>query len=229
MGCSAPQGMERKSPLNDKIAYELVLNEENFIGKGGFGNVFKAVRFHDEKVFAIKMSKSNYRLLFSKDKQDLDNEVEVMRKLNHPFIVKVIDRFIHEEGSLCIVLDYYPDKDFKSLLEQRNQQYFEESEIKRFLANIIITISYIRDRGITHWDIKPENFLVKTIGSKTYLHLNDFGLAKSATIPGQISSTLGGIKGTLEYIAPEVIEAAQNGEKPDMEKVDVWSIGVIAY
>ena len=55
MGCSAPQGMERKSPLNDKIAYELVLNEENFIGKGGFGNVFKAVRFHDEKVFAIKM------------------------------------------------------------------------------------------------------------------------------------------------------------------------------
>lgn len=61
-----------------------------------------------------------------------------------------------------------------------------------------------------------------------YLHLNDFGLAKN-TKPEHscLSSSIARIKGTVEYVAPEILNASLT--KPNISKQDVWSIGVIAY
>ena len=61
-----------------------------------------------------------------------------------------------------------------------------------------------------------------------YLHLSDFGLAKN-TKPDydRGTSTVGNIKGTVEYLAPEILEGSK--KKPNISKQDVWAIGVIAY
>jgi serine/threonine protein kinase len=77
--------------------------------------------------------------------------------------------------------------------------------------------------------LKPENFLIRTEkNGKIYLHLNDFGLAKK-TKPdySRLTSSIGAIKGTVEYLAPEILNSKL--AKPNMSKQDVWSIGVIAY
>jgi serine/threonine protein kinase len=60
------------------------------------------------------------------------------------------------------------------------------------------------------------------------LHINDFGIAKN-TKPDyeRITSLLGDAKGSIEYLAPEILDAQE--VKPDISKQDVWSIGVIAY
>ena len=82
---------------------------------------------------------------------------------------------------------------------------------------------------IYHRDLKPENFLIKTDKQgRIYIHLNDFGLAKN-TKPDylRLTSSIGRIKGTVEYVAPEILNASLT--KPNISKQDVWSIGVIAY
>jgi serine/threonine protein kinase len=67
----------------------------------------------------------------------------------------------------------------------------------------------------------------KEANGKTYLHLSDFGVAKNITDKERISSAISNVKGTNEYLAPEIHNAKL--EKPNMTKQDVWAIGVIGY
>jgi serine/threonine protein kinase len=60
-----------------------------------------------------------------------------------------------------------------------------------------------------------------------YLHLSDFGVAKNISDTDRISSGLTNVKGTTEYLSPEIHNAKQ--EKPNITKQDVWAIGVMAY
>jgi serine/threonine protein kinase len=69
----------------------------------------------------------------------------------------------------------------------------------------------------------------KESNGKTYLHLSDFGLAKNTRPDYKRDSTcVGETKGTVEYMAPEIIDNPED-KKPDYSKQDIWSIGVIAY
>jgi serine/threonine protein kinase len=116
------------------------------------------------------------------------------------------------------------------LLKDREGKLFEEEEITKFLANIIIAVHSLNLGNVYHRDLKPANILVKKESNgKTYLHLSDFGLAKN-TRPNftRDSTTLNQIRGTIEYMAPEIFEST-NDKKPDISKQDIWSIGVIAY
>jgi serine/threonine protein kinase len=99
----------------------------------------------------------------------------------------------------------------------------------RFLANIIMIVNFLNSNNIYHRDLKPENFLISTEkNGNVYLHLSDFGLAKN-TKPDyyRATSSVGTIKGTVEYMAPEILDASK--KKADISKQDVWSIGVIGY
>jgi len=152
-----------------------------------------------------------------------------MKELPHPFIVKIIDEFINSAGNLCLVQVLYNDGDFSKYLRQRDGKLFSENEILRFLANIIIVVYHINSKEIYHRDLKPENFLVKKDSNgRIYLHLNDFGIARSSIAETKrINTTTGNNQGSLYYIAPEILNAIK--VKPDITKQDVWAIGVIAY
>ena len=90
-------------------------------------------------------------------------------------------------------------------------------------------VHHLNSQDIYHRDLKPENFLIRTDqNGRTYLHLNDFGLAKKAKPDyARLTSSIGAIKGTVEYLAPEILNSKL--AKPNISKQDVWSIGVIAY
>jgi serine/threonine protein kinase len=88
-------------------------------------------------------------------------------------------------------------------------------------------VYHFNSSDIYHMDLKPENLLIRTEkNGKIYLHLNDFGLAKD-TKSDYARSTTEVIKGTVEYLAPEILDSKL--VKPNISKQDVWSIGVIAY
>ena len=59
------------------------------------------------------------------------------------------------------------------------------------------------------------------------MHLSDFGVAKNISDKERISSALSNVKGTNEYLSPEIHDAKL--DKPNMTKQDVWAIGVMAY
>lgn len=94
-----------------------------------------------------------------------------------------------------------------------------EQEILRFLANIILIVNNLNSSNIYHRDLKPENFLIKTeINGKIYLHLSDFGIAKNMSqgYKREETTSVGFISGTIEYLAPEILNA--KAEKPDISK-----------
>ena len=79
-------------------------------------------------------------------------------------------------------------------------------------------------------DLKPANILIeKEANGKTYLHLSNFWLAKNTKSDyTRDTSGLGDTKRNVEYFAPEILDPPKD-KNPDISKVDVWSIGVIAY
>ena len=90
-------------------------------------------------------------------------------------------------------------------------------------------VQHLNSCDIYHRDLKPENFLIKTEqNGRIYLHLSDFGLTKNMKPDyTRLTSSIGAIKGTVEYLAPEILNARL--AKPNISKQDVWSVGVIAY
>jgi serine/threonine protein kinase len=79
-------------------------------------------------------------------------------------------------------------------------------------------IHHLNSCEIFHRDLKPENFLVRTESNgRIYLHLSDFGLAKNTNPDyARRTTTVGAIKGTVEYVAPEVLNA--RFAKPNISK-----------
>jgi serine/threonine protein kinase len=117
------------------------------------------------------------------------------------------------------VQELYNEGDFSKYLKQRGEKLFSETEILHFLANIILAVFDINSRNIYHRDLKPANFLIKTDkNGRIYLHLNDFGTAKSTIIDENriLNTTTGNANGTTDYMAPEIINAKT--EKPVITK-----------
>jgi serine/threonine protein kinase len=155
-------------------------------------------------------------------------EITNINAYPHPLIVKIIDNFTDSLGHFCLVQELYLVGDLKKYITKREGKPFSESEILHFLSNILLTVFHLNSRDIFHRDLKPANFLLKReANGKTYLHLSDFGLAKNISDKERISSSISNVKGTSDYLAPEIHNA--KGVKPNMKKQDVWAIGIIAY
>jgi eukaryotic-like serine/threonine-protein kinase len=92
----------------------------------------------------------------------------------------------------------------------------------------LLTVFYLNSRDVFHRDLKPANFLIKReANGKNYLHLSDFGLAKNILDKERKSSSINSVKGTSLYLPPEIHKPKE--EKPNIKKLDVWAIGIIAY
>ena len=87
-----------KRPVKGDGAYDYnTKSEDDFINKGYFGFVFRCIRVHDQQKFAIKISKNPLFMLDENEKQDLFEEIKLMKEFPHKFIVKIIDDFIDSE------------------------------------------------------------------------------------------------------------------------------------
>jgi serine/threonine protein kinase len=97
-------------------------------------------------------------------------------------------------------------------------QGFTLPQVKFIAAQLVIAFECLHSNGLAHRDLKPENVLIDQEG---YIRLADFGLAKD------LNEGVGkGSCGTLEYMAPEIIEATEKGHKYE---VDWWTLGVLMY
>jgi calcium-dependent protein kinase len=98
---------------------------------------------------------------------------------------------------------------------------FTEKSAAQILEQILLAINYMHQRNITHRDIKPENILMQAGDSKSLLlKMTDFGFASFYNPKKGLDEVLG----SPLYMAPEII----NRQKYD-SKVDIWSVGVIAF
>ena len=191
----------------------------NTIGHGSYGDVFLAYNTQTkEKVAIKKIYKSNEDLL--NDGEILD-EIEILKSLNHPDIVKIIE-FYGTEDAYYIVNEYCSGGELFDKVENG----LSETQISVIFKQILSGLSYLHSNNIVHRDLKLENILISDIEyvemtKEEYFDIKiiDFG---NARIFDKTIST-NSIVGSSYYIAPEVFLKKYNKE------CDLWSAGVILY
>lgn len=181
------------------------------LGKGAFGTVNKCTRNNDNKQFAVKIiSKAKFT---ETDKEHIKNELSILKLVCHPNIIHM-DCFYESNTNIYFVMDFIEGGDLLNHIVKRRP--YDDIELRIFIKNIAECLAYIHDLGIVHRDIKPENILCD--GNR--LILTDFGLSKFVMPDYKLSE----LCGTLDYVAPEVVNNIGYGKESD-----VWSLGVICY
>lgn len=212
----------------------------DLLGTGTCGEVRRAIHRHtgDEravKIIAITGRKNgknvtnNNNILMSSDHLTaIQAEAEILRSLDHPYIVKLFDTYIsHTKGTIYLVMELIRGGDlFDRIVDKRDGRY-TEIQARRLFRRILTAVHYLHeDCDIVHRDLKPENILVVDRRSDVNIKLTDFGLAKNMTAEG-----LKTFCGTPQYFAPEVFRRSHTvkGNGRYGKEIDCWSIGVILF
>ena len=182
--------------------------------KGKFGVVKLGKHIHTGEKVAIKIidKKQHKQRTFD----EILREVEIMKRLDHPNIIKVLQTFDMKDV-YYIVMEYAINGDMYHHLDATGRM--NENEARDKFNQILSAVKYCHhQQHIIHRDLKPDNIL---FDGENNIKIGDFGLSEEFT-PGE---KLSSFCGTAEYMAPEVFQ----GHKFDGPKVDVWSLGVMLY
>jgi len=189
----------------------------DLIGQGSMGSISLAIKKGkttegQEQEYAIKtVILSRVSDTFIKE---LRNEIDVLRSLHHPNIVKAYETYEENIGNISIVMDFCSGGDLYT------RQPYSERESARIIEKLLSAIAFMHSKNVSHRDIKFENIMFASTKPTAEIKLIDFGLSK-AYLDDQ--AHFSDFAGTLTTMAPEVFT------KNYTNKADLWSIGVICY
>lgn len=206
--------------MSDKADFAKLLLKHGYtgirkIGEGSFG---VAVLVQDSDgaqsvCKSLKVGAAAYEDLVAAKK-----EARLLAHLRHPNIVRYRTSFL-DWGWFCIVMDYCDGGSLSARIERsaRNGTPIPEDQIVSWVAQIVMALEYLHDKGILHRDLKPGNMFL----SHNDIVVGDFGLSKVLDCTMACAKTL---VGTPYYLSPEVIQ-----DKPYFWPSDIWSVGCIIF
>uniref|UniRef100_UPI003AAE31C1 serine/threonine-protein kinase Nek2 isoform X2 n=1 Tax=Centroberyx gerrardi TaxID=166262 RepID=UPI003AAE31C1 len=194
------------------------------IGTGSYGKCQKIIRKSDGKVLVWK--ELDYGTMAESEKQMLVSEVNLLRELKHPNIVRYYDRIIDRTNTtLYIVMEHCEGGDLSSLITRciKERRYLEEQFILRVMAQLTLALKECHRRSdggatVLHRDLKPANIFLDV---KQNVKLGDFGLARILNHDTSFAKTF---VGTPYYMSPEQFNRMSYNEKSD-----IWSLGCLLY
>ena len=198
-----------------KAKYKII----KLLGEGSFGKAYLAkCDDQEEKKYVIKQIIMDG--MTDQDKKDTLNEAIILKKLDHPNIIKFKEVFLQKKPSeaLNIVTEYADGGDLGQKIEEQKKQPFSESQILDYITQICLALQHIHKKKIIHRDLKSGNVFLMKSG---IVKLGDFGIAKGLLITGDKAKTM---VGTPYYLSPEIIT-----NKPYDSKSDIWALGVLLY
>ncbi|MBI5083048.1 MAG: serine/threonine protein kinase [Acidobacteria bacterium] len=192
------------------------------IGRGGMGEVYLATRADGEfqKLAAIKVVKRGMdtEVLLNRFRQ----ERQILARLEHPNIARLIDGGATEDGRPYLVMEYVDGFPLTDYCEQHNLGTTERLKLFRSICG---AVQYAHQNLIVHRDLKPGNILVTAAGEPKLL---DFGVAKllrPETEDGDVSPDVTVVQAlTPQYASPEQVEGG-----PITTATDIYALGAILY
>ena len=110
-----------------------------------------------------------------KDIAHLEEELFIMRSLDHPNIIKFHESYI-DHRYVHIVMEYCNGGElFDRIVEN---EHFDEKYAASLMRQMLSSISHLHEQGIVHRDLKPENFLMADKSATSEVKMIDFGLSK---------------------------------------------------
>ncbi|KAL2261616.1 hypothetical protein VTK26DRAFT_3791 [Humicola hyalothermophila] len=185
------------------------------LGKGTYGTVLLVKQRTTGRLFAQKQFKKASLVVHKKLIEQTKTERQILESVNrHPFVVKLYYAFQDQE-KLYLILEYGQGGELFTHLN--TEKMFSEDTAAFYMAEMVLALSHLHDNlGVIYRDLKPENCLLDAEG---HLLLTDFGLSKVAV---DDSDGCNSMLGTVEYMAPEVIQGKKYGKA-----VDWWSLGAL--
>ncbi|CAL8258100.1 unnamed protein product [Lota lota] len=237
--CSVESSSHQTNELNQDTSEALFSKDyDNIegIGKGGFGQVYKARLKHLNKYYAVKIVRYKKKAL---------REPSVLTELQHPNIVRYYSSWIEDSDdklpnsessstsqsstdasrtSLYIQMELCEAKNLKVWIDEKNTVHQDPTRGKESLdimRQIICGVEYIHSKNLIHRDLKPLNIMV---GSNGEVKIVDFGLviAESDDDGNVLDKTMR--TGTKSFMAPEQMNKNQYDQK-----VDIFALGLVYF
>ncbi|KAG8990747.1 hypothetical protein FRB90_001629, partial [Tulasnella sp. 427] len=214
------------------------------MGDGAFSHVYKAIDRETGQKVAVKIVRK-YELTQSQ-RANILKEVQIMRGINHPNVVKLIS-FSESQEHYFLVLELMEGGELFHQIVKLT--YFSEHLARHVILQVAKAIRHLHEeKGVVHRDIKPENILferIPIIPSKNPMHrpydeekedegefldgvggggigrvkIADFGLSKIIWDEQTMTPC-----GTVGYTAPEIVK-----DERYSKSVDMWALGCVLY
>ena len=197
-----------------KATYKIV----KLLGEGSFGKAYLAKCDKEDKKYVIKQVMMDG--MTDQEKRETFNEAVILKKLDHPNIIKFKEVFIQRKPNeaLNIVTEFADGGDLSQKIEQQKKKPFPESQILDYITQICLALQHIHKKKIIHRDLKSGNVFLMKSG---LVKLGDFGIAKGLKSTWEKAKTM---VGTPYYLSPEIINS-----KPYDSKCDIWALGILLY
>merc|ERR1711892_739630 len=200
------------------------------LGEGSYGrvetckNVFTGIEYAVKIIEKRPGSYSRCKVL---------KEIEIYHLCRGQRNIIQLIEFFEEAEHFFLVFEKINGGPLLKHIEQR--KYFTEAGASLIIKDLAEAIRHLHRQGIAHRDIKPDNVLCVNKNSPCPVKLCDFDLCSSVSIEVSTPALLTPV-GSLEYMAPEVVDAFMVDDYDDDDaeisynkKCDIWSLGIIMY
>jgi len=199
------------------------------LGGGGFGDVFLVHQPSSSRVYAIKTATQ------STDETSIRRfrrEARLLQMLRHTNIVHCVGSGVEPDGTTYLVSEYVSGGDLDHLIKVRGA--LPLAEAIPIMTALLDALVYLQSppRPTEHRDLKPANVLLAACdggAAEIIPRLTDFGVSKAFGVIATPLTLPGNIIGTLQYIAPEIVQFGITPDEGFHAEPDVYSLGATFY
>ncbi|VVA21669.1 PREDICTED: cysteine-rich, partial [Prunus dulcis] len=197
-------------------------SDDNKLGEGGFGQVYKGTLANGQEIAVKRLSKSSKQGV-----QEFKNEVALVAKLQHRNLVRLLG-FCLEGEETILVYEYVPNRSLDYFLfDPEKQGELDWSRRYKIIAGIARGIMYLHEDSrlrIIHRDLKAGNIL---LDGEMHPKISDFGMARIFGVD-QTQANTSRIVGTYGYMSPEYAMHGQFSVKSDLYSFGVLLLEIIS-